>query len=113
MFRNDGPSSTSTVRMITIIRTACNKVPTFLWLPHAAPICFVSKISRLYDFCIVYITPEVARGYPRGVVWFAILGRNLSSLKRVGNIEWVLDTIMSDEDRDVDIESDVIIHVTI
>jgi hypothetical protein len=52
-------------------------------------------------------------GIPRGVVWFAILGRNLSSLKRVGNIEWVLDTIMSDEDRDVDIESDVIIHVTI
>ena len=34
------------------------------------------------------------------------MGRNLSSLTRVGNIEWVLDTIMSDEDRDVDIESD-------
>ena len=45
-------------------------------------------------------------GIPRGVVWFAILGHNLSSLERLV-VEWVLDTIMSDEDRDVDIESDV------
>ena len=71
------------------------------------------KFRACTTFALFTSRRKLHVGIPRGVVWFAILGRNLSSLKRVGNIEWVLDTIMSDEDRDVDIESDVIIHVTI